>query len=281
LRHSSNLKRQLDIGSDDIDFSLKVSLFFLKLQIMGYIFNFNDAKAYEQWYKNQRNRFEIDLENRLMIDMLKPVRGDSVLDIGCGIGESLRQFVEVGLQVTGLDPSPYMLDISLKNLGNRVDLYRGFAEDLPFDDNSFNHTSFSTTLEFVEDPRKAIEEACRVAKDRIFIGVLNRYAIKGIQRRLTGMFTESIYNHAKFFGIWELKNIIRSVLGQVPVSWRTVCQLPVGSQTLTQSMEQSKIVQRCPFGAYVGMVVILVPRFGTRPLAIRYQANHTSGAITG
>jgi len=248
---------------------------------MGYIFNFNDAKAYEQWYKNQRNRFEADLENQLMLDMLKPARGETVLDIGCGIGESLRQFVDLGLQATGLDPSPYMLDITLKNLGNRVNLYRGFGEDLPFDDNSFNHALFSTTLEFVDDPKKAIEEACRVAKDRVFIGVLNRYAIRGIQRRLRGMFTESIYNHAKFYGIWELKKKIHSLLGRVPVTWRTVCQLPAPTGNFTQSLEQSKILQRCPFGAYVGMVVTLVPRFRTRPLAIRYQPKQTTGAFTG
>jgi ubiquinone/menaquinone biosynthesis C-methylase UbiE len=248
---------------------------------MGYVFDFNDAKAYERWYNNQRNRFEADLQNRLLLDMLKAGRGEAVLDIGCGTGESLRRFVDLGLQATGLDPSPYMLDITLKKLGERVDLYRGFSEDLPFDDNSFNHAVLSTTLEFVDDPQKSVEEACRVAKDRVFIGVLNRYAIKGIQRRLKGMFTDSIYNHAKFYGVWELKKIVRHVLGQVPVSWRTVCQLPDPTGNFSQSLEQSRLVQRCPFGAYVGMVITLMPRLKTRPLAIRYQPKHTTGAITG
>ena len=210
----------------------------------------------------------------LIAEMVSP--GSRVLDIGCGTGELLRQFVDLGLQATGLDPSPYMLDITLKNLGDRVDLYRGFGEDLPFDDNSFNYAIFSTTLEFVEDPRKTIEESCRVAKDRIFIGVLNRYAIRSVQRRLKGMFKGSIYNHAKFYGVWELKKIVRSILGQVPISWRTVCQLPDPTGNITQSIEQSKLVQRCPFGAYVGMVITLVPRFKTRPLTMRYQPKHTS-----
>jgi hypothetical protein len=31
-------------------------------------------------------------------------------------------------------------------------------------------------------------------------------------------------------------------------------------------------VQRCPFGTFAGMVITLVPRFRTRPLALRYQA---------
>ena len=183
---------------------------------MGYVFNFNDAIAYERWFNNKRNKTAADLEIRLMLNMLKPVRGETLLDIGCGTGKSLLPFFEKGLQVTGLDPSPYMIDLAKKKLGNRVDLHRGFAEDLPFDDNSFNYASFFTTLEFVQDPQKALEEACRVAKDKIFIGVLNRYALKGLERRVKGMFKESIFNKARFFSIWELKQIIRTILGDVP-----------------------------------------------------------------
>ena len=41
----------------------------------------------------------------------------------------------VALQVTAIDPSPYMLDIAFRHFGNRMEFYRGFAEDLPFDDN--------------------------------------------------------------------------------------------------------------------------------------------------
>ena len=62
-------------------------------------------------------------------------------------------------------------------------------------------------------------------KDRVFIGVLNRYALKGIQRRVKGIFSPTIFNHAQFFSVWELKQMIRRIMGQVPVAWRTVCQL--------------------------------------------------------
>jgi SAM-dependent methyltransferase len=248
---------------------------------MGYVFNFNDAIAYEEWFNNPRNRFAADLETRLMIDLLKPMRGETVLEIGCGTGASLLPFLELDLQVTGLDPSPYMLDIASNNLGNRVDLYRGFAEDLPFEDNSFNYACLVTTLEFVENPKKAVEEACRVAKDKIFIGVLNRYAIKGIQRRVKGIFSKTIYNHANFFSIWELKQIIRSLLGNVPISWRTVCQVPASPGRITNRIEQSTLLQKCPFGAFAGMVVTLLPRFKTRPLAMTYKHKQTTGVVPG
>ncbi len=248
---------------------------------MGYVFDFNDAKAYEEWFNNPHNRFTHDLESRLMIDILKPTKTETVLDIGCGTGANLLPLLEMGLQATGIEPSPYMLDIAKNKLGDRVDFHRGFAEDLPFDDNSFNYACLVTTLEFVDDHRQALEEACRVAKDKIFLGVLNRYAIKGIQRRVKGVFIKSIYNHARFFSIWELKKNVRSILGDPPITWRTVCQLPSASSRIAQYIEQSNLVQRVPFGGVAGMAVALVPRFRTRPLSIPVLAKPTTGAMAG
>ena len=215
-----------------------------------------------------------------MLNLLKPVSGETVLDIGCGTGASIEPLIESGLNVTGIDPSQYMLDIATVRLGRRLELYRGFAEDLPFDDNSFNHACFFTSLEFVDDPTKAMAEACRVAKDKVFIGFLNRYAIKGIERRLRGVFTTTIFNRARFFSIWELKALVRCMAGPVPVSWRTLAQLPSPSARMLQVFAQSQLVQRSPFGAFAGLVVTLVPRFRTRPLAIRYRPKRSTAVST-
>jgi SAM-dependent methyltransferase len=240
---------------------------------MGHVFDFHEAVAYEKWMKKPENELAFQMEIQLLRDMLQPRPGESILDIGCGAGLCLPAFLDMGLKVTGIDPSTYMLDIALSRVGNRADLYRGFAEDLPFGDNSFNHACLFTTLEFVDDAGKALAEACRVAKDRLFIGVLNRYAIKGVERRVRGMFSPSIYNHARFFSVWELKHMIYDLVGHVPVSWRTVCQLPLPSGKFASSFEQP-FLQRCPFGAFAGMVVILIPRFRTRPLTAPYQPTH-------
>lgn len=247
---------------------------------MGYVFNFKDAIAYEQWLYHPRNKLFADLGKQLMCDMLLPKQGETLLDIGCGTGSNLLSFFEMGLEVTGLDPSPYMLDIALKNVRNRADLHRGFAEDLPFEDNTFNYSCLVSTLEFVENPKKAIEEVSRVTKDRIFIGVLNRYAIKGIQIRVKGIFIKTIYNHAQFFSILELKKIIRTILGDVPVSWRTVSQFPPATNKFTFWTEKSNLVQKCPCGSFIGIVVTLVPRFKTMPLELKYRAKQTAGAVT-
>lgn len=246
---------------------------------MGYVFDFHDATAYEKWFLGRKNHSTAELECRLMLEMLKPTKGESVLDIGCGTGASIFPFVDMGLEVTGIDPSPYMLDIASRNMGTKVDFHRGFAEDLPFDDNTFNHACFFTSLEFVDDPEKAIAEAMRVAKDRLFIGVLNRYAFKSIQRRIKGIFTSTIYNRARFYSIWELKTLIKTLAGPVPVSWRTVCQLPVESGKFVSNIEKSELTQRFPFGAFAGMVATLTPRFKARPLSLRCRAKSLTGIV--
>lgn len=248
---------------------------------MGYIFDFQDALFYEQLMNRPENRHSVEREARLLMDMLKPMAGKTVLDIGCGIGMNFRPLFDQGLQITGLDASPYMLDIVERKFGNRVDLHRGKAEELPFDDNTFNYACLSNTLEFVENPQRAIEEACRVTRDELYIGILNRYAINGIQLRVKGVFTKTIYNQARFFSIWEIKRMVRNLMGDVPISWRSACQLPTTFGPMAHKIEQINAVQRFPFGAFVGMVITLVPRFRTKPLSLRYRPKRTTGEATG
>ncbi len=248
---------------------------------MGYVFDFKDARAYEQWIEKHRGRLAASLDQLLVLDMLKPSPGESVLDIGCGSGLSLMAFLDAGLRTAGLDASPYMLDLAHEKVGHRADLYRGVAEDLPFEDNSFNHACILATLEFVDDPEKALAEACRVAKDRLFIGLLNRHAIRGMRLRLEGMLSHTLYRHARFFGIWEVQRMIRALAGDVPMQWHTVCQPPSAIRAVAARLERSCLLNKNPFGAFAGILVTLVPRFRTRPLAIAYHPKQTPGAVAG
>lgn len=248
---------------------------------MGYIFDFNDSNHYETRFKRLKYSYAFDLEMKLLIQMMAPAHGSTVLDIGCGTGRSLEALLGRGLCLTGIDPSPYMLDIANERLGDKADLHRAFAEDLPFDDNAFNHAFFLTSLEFTEMPAKAIEEACRVAKDKVFIGVLNKYAPLNIIRRIKGFFIRNILSNARFFSILELKQTSFDLLGDVPIAWKTTLQFPFSNSRISNWIEQRTLIQKSPFGTMIGLTIKPVPRFRTRPLPLKIKKTACYTPLTG
>ena len=140
--------------------------------------------------------------------------------IGCGTGASAVPLLEKGLDVTGIDPSPYMLDILSATLGNRVSLYRGFAEDLPFDDNSFNHACLFTCLEFVDDPVLVLREAARVARKGILVTFLNKWSFYGWSVRLGRR--HSTLARARWFTWPEMRALIQKSVSPGAMEARSI-----------------------------------------------------------
>jgi len=248
---------------------------------MGYIFDFQDAGFYDVWFDRPKNKYRLDLEIKLLMDLLSPVKGQRILDIGCGTGISLEPLLDKGLNLTGIDPSLYMLDLASQRLGGQVDLHRGMAEDLPFEDNTFDCAFFFTSLEFTDRPAKAIEEACRVAKDTVIICVLNRYAPLNLVRRFKSFFSPSLFSHARFFSIRELKQILYAILGKVPVKWKTTLQFPFASGQIIAFVENIKLVQKSFFGTLIGMRIKPVPKFRTRLLTLKVKKSKAYKPATG
>lgn len=248
---------------------------------MGYIFDFNDSNYYETCFEQVKTSYAFNLEMELLLKMLQPEAGSSLLDIGCGTGRSLEPLLNLGLNLTGVDPSPYMLDIARDRLGDKADLHRAFAEELPFDDNSFNYAFFMTSLEFTQMPAKAIEEACRVAKDKVFIGVLNKYAPLNLIRRIKGFFIKGILSQARFFSILELRQTAFDILGDVPIEWKTTLQFPFSSSKICHWIEQRSLIEKSPFGSMVGMTITPIPKFRTRPLCLKIRPSGKYNPVTG
>lgn len=89
---------------------------------------------------------------------------DRVLDVGCGTGfgtEGLLQHVE---DVHGLDQSSHQLKRAQRKLGDEVELYRGDAERLPFDDDSFDAIWSSGSIEYWPNPEATLAEFNRVGR---------------------------------------------------------------------------------------------------------------------
>ncbi len=225
---------------------------------MGYIFRYEDAQRYEEWFKSEAGRSATKIEMELLQRIWSPRAPERVLEVGCGSGIFLEWLARAGHQVSGIDPSPAMLDIARRRLSSCVSLDRGYAEHLPYENNAFDTVALITTLEFVDDPLLALREACRVARNHVLLGALNRYSLTGWQRIL-GRYVKrkpSVFNRARFFDVLELHCLVeRALSGRVPIKWRTCLSLPLWTLPYLQYIERSRYLQWHPFGHFIGMRV--------------------------
>lgn len=183
------------------------------MRICSSSFERENAKRYDKWYESPEGRQADKLEKDLFLKLVNPKKGQTLLDIGCGTGHFSFWFHDLGLKVTGVDTSLNMLGVAVDSLKHEeIKLVRGDAHSLPFQDKSFDLTVMITTLEFLREPRKAVEEAFKVSKSKVFLGVLSRWSILSLRRRLKTLFRGSIYQKAKFYSIRELTRLIKNYL---------------------------------------------------------------------
>ncbi len=98
-------------------------------------------------------------------------RGESVLDIGCGGGtDTLVAAMKVGDEgkVVGIDLTSEMLAQAKKNLGTtfikNVLFQEASAEDLPFEDESFDVVLSNGVFNLIPEKARALAEVFRVLK---------------------------------------------------------------------------------------------------------------------
>lgn len=112
---------------------------------------------------------------------LLELEGKTALDVGCGQGRFTRILAARAKHVTGIDVNQDSLDLAEEGLhenGARVTWLNARAEDMPFDDSSFDVVAFANSLHHVS-PNKmatAIGEAGRVLKSQGMLYVMEPVA---------------------------------------------------------------------------------------------------------
>lgn len=88
----------------------------------------------------------------------------TVLDLGCGTGTAMAEYVEAGCLVIGADPSPAMIAQARARLGDEADLRVIDGSRLPVDDASVDLVLLSLVLHSVTraDAVGILREAARV-----------------------------------------------------------------------------------------------------------------------
>ena len=92
----------------------------------------------------------------------------SVIDIGTGSGLFAEEFSDKGLKTAGVDLNENMLEEAKKYVSNGT-FKLGKAEKIPFENDEFDLAIFGLVFHEVDDYKKSLEEAGRVASKRIAI----------------------------------------------------------------------------------------------------------------
>jgi SAM-dependent methyltransferase len=213
--------------------------------------------------------------------LLDPQPGERILDIGCGTGEHLLLFSKLGLDVTGVDPSKYMLAKAKERLGSRCTLSASPAEDLPFDDNEFELSVFINTLEFVNDPLQALMEAGRVTRRKVFVGALNSLSWNGFLKKIQGYLGNPLFGRASFYNLWELKFLFQKAYGSVPMAWSCVRTLPSFLHSPRPSKQQLSTWSNLPFGSFLGVSATMRYTVRTDNMPLKRHLEKATGALIG
>ena len=107
------------------------------------------------------------LENRFIMRQLGPLAGKKLLDVGVGLGESSVYLARQGAEVTAVDVSPEMVDLTLRlgrHHGVSIKGVVSGGEDLPVESNSYDFVYSANTLHHVSDRARFFEQIHRVLK---------------------------------------------------------------------------------------------------------------------
>jgi SAM-dependent methyltransferase len=152
---------------------------------------------------------------RLLLRNCSP-QGWSLLDYGCGRGETLQIFGEAGLNVSGADVDPECVRLSSR-FGPACLLN---ADDPlgQFGPGSFDVVTCFHVLEHVENPKQTLTALARIARRFVLLAVPNlRYLNRMFTRRIDVSFVNE--GHLQSWDHWHLLNLAERHCGLQLVEW--------------------------------------------------------------
>jgi demethylmenaquinone methyltransferase/2-methoxy-6-polyprenyl-1,4-benzoquinol methylase len=125
-----------------------------------------------------------------LVSRIEAQPDDEVLDVATGTAAVAIELAHrKGCRVVALDQSADMLSAGRERVGaaglaDRIRLVEGGAEQLPFDDASFDALTFTYLLRYVDDPAATLRELARVVRPGGTMGALEFGLPRGLWRPL-------------------------------------------------------------------------------------------------
>ncbi len=152
---------------------------------------------------------------KLLLKNVKPA-GQTVLDYGCGRGESIKLFGEAGFQVTGADVDPECV-----KLGSRFGKAVVLEPDDPvgqFGPKSFDIVTCFHVLEHVDNPKKTLNELRTISRKYVLLAVPNLRYLHLLFARTIDL---SVVNegHLQSWDHWHFRSLAERHCGLRLVEW--------------------------------------------------------------
>ncbi|QOR74790.1 bifunctional demethylmenaquinone methyltransferase/2-methoxy-6-polyprenyl-1,4-benzoquinol methylase UbiE [Cruoricaptor ignavus] len=138
------------------------------------------------------------LWRRLLVHMMAAGRPQRVLDVATGTGDlAIAIHRGTGAQVTGLDLSQQMLNVGTEKIKNAglstgIRMMKGDAENLPFQDDTFDAVSVAFGVRNFENLEMGLREMRRVVKPGGSVFILEFSQVEGILRPLYQFYFKNI-----------------------------------------------------------------------------------------
>ena len=118
--------------------------------------NIYDDEAFYQHFLSSRGdpvNFNDCIETPILLSMLPDLRGKSILDMGCGMGQHARQYADMGAgSILGIDISEKMLAYTrAHNGGDNIAYLRMAMVDIDAIEGRFDLVTSSLAFDYVED----------------------------------------------------------------------------------------------------------------------------------
>ncbi|MEK6546311.1 MAG: class I SAM-dependent methyltransferase [Nitrospinota bacterium] len=230
-------------------------------------------EEYDKWYYTKKGKYISGLEKKVLLKMIKPSAIShqlSAIDIGCGAGYFTQFLGTLCRNVVGIDTDMDMIRYARSHAGRGNENHKGSninylvadAESLPFKDRSFDIALTITSVNFLKNPAKAVSEAIRVSREKIFLGVLNKWSLLSVFKKLKGLFKETSYSDACFYSQKEITNIFSILEFPLPsgervgvrgIQTRHTYFLPFPKMQLILSRFEMIIPSWLPFGGFMGI----------------------------
>jgi len=156
------------------------------------------VERYDSWYDSKKGSKIFRMEAAALRKIQFP---HPSIEIGVGTGRFAKR---LGIEV-GVDLSREMLKIA-KRRG--IESILADAHNLPFKSRSFKTSYFITTLCFLRDPERALEEASRVSENLV-IGFIPKESPLGRFYAERGRRGHPLYSHARFLSCSQLTEMLR------------------------------------------------------------------------